>query len=475
MGYSYGSLGDYLIELGDACINSTMKILNFRGSTTSGWDGYDAGLNAIHISPLGGSYVGSVFVGGGQVTDAVTGDPTLYFIPEGGWPFEDVPSMVDYYQTTINDLFSDWWQIPFPQGYAAPLNSGREASAAIALLPVGGRANVGQGPEGQWSVEGFGADRNMGRIDWISDKISKFDGDAIDAFNRNYVSQLPLLATGQQYMTKVLWATAGGQKEMWLRAQQVVADTAGKGVAAAKAATGGDGAGLDVLVKVVGAALSLATVVVTEGAAAPIIAGGATITGVVSSFLPEGAEDKTLPLGSTTPVGVLSNMAKALEELKSQIRDEEHGQVKALTNAKSFVEDHLGSFDFKAPGIITETDPDRVREAYEIGLNTDKLREIAHHYLPDVAQQFRVSAAALDDDGGSGPWSRPGSLGVGATGPWPQWQALAARMSGILDNTYDELHRACEKLEVVAADFDKTDAQIHADLEKKNHELDQVR
>ncbi len=363
MAYSYDSLGDYLIELGDACINSTMDLCNMNGSTKSGWEGMNLANTAIRISPLGGAYVGSTFVGGGQVTDAITGQPATFTIPGNqGWPFHDLPSMVDYYQTTINDLFSDFWQIPFPSNYAAPMEAGRSASAAIALLPAAGRDGFGATSE-PWSVEGFGSNESMRQIDWISGEIGDFGGDAIEDFNRLYMSQLPLLATGQQYMTSVLWAAAGGQKEMWLRARQAVAETAGKAGEAAKAANGGGGGGFAVGLKILGAALSLGTIVVTGGTAGAVIAGGATITGVLSSFVPESESEPKPELGAETPVGVLANVKTALDDLKKQLKLEEQGQVDALQNAKTFVTDNLPSFDFAAPGLNTETDAGDVRDA----------------------------------------------------------------------------------------------------------------
>ena len=78
---------------------------------------------------------------------------------------------------------------------------------------------------------------------------------------------------------------------------------------------------------------------------------------------------------------------------------------------------------------------------------------------------IRKAADQFEGATSSEPWSRPSGIGRGSSGAYPEWSSLKSTLTGILNNTAQELDRAADHLEIVANDFEKTDAQIQADLE----------
>src|SRR3954466_14507702 len=132
----------------DAAIESTMHLLGIGGTVDGGFNG---GTPAVNITPLGGHYEGSSFVAGGQVTDP-TGQYVATFHVPPGWPFHDLPSMVDYYDNRINEIFKDWWQIPQDRDFEALV---AQCGNGAKLLATDAQLDPGKG-----SASPFGANAN---------------------------------------------------------------------------------------------------------------------------------------------------------------------------------------------------------------------------------------------------------------------------------------------------------------------------
>jgi hypothetical protein len=55
-------------------------------------------------------------------------------MPAGhGWPFRDFPGMLDYFTSTVNDLFMDWLMLPDPGRFQGAVDQVYAASKTLAL------------------------------------------------------------------------------------------------------------------------------------------------------------------------------------------------------------------------------------------------------------------------------------------------------------------------------------------------------
>jgi hypothetical protein len=459
VGSSYFTMADSLNGMRDAAIESTMHLLGIGGSVDGGFDG---GSPPVRVSPLGGRYEGSSFVPGGRVTDP-TGQyaATIPIGPE--WPFHDLPSMVAYYNNRINELFDDWWQIPQDRDFEGLVG---QCGQGAQLLATEAQLDPGKG-----SSSPFGANANLSQIATIQQQIGRFDGAAMQAFAANYANRLPIVVDGQDAVACFLWLGAAGEQEIWKRAMQGVGDIAAQGRTAMEQCDDGGGDASAVL-SIAGALASVVGVVPGLGTGVSIgIKLASTALSTASKFAPKAPE--TVPLGAGNPIAVLDNIEGALKKLSQQIADEEDELAKHLTQVEGVVTSQSASFDIAAPPIYDDTNPRDFRTADDTRVHFGTLRHIARVTMPMIAGELKKAAGQLDGGASSGPWSRPAGIGSGSVGPFYEWDSLRSTLVGILDNTSLEIDRAADHLEIVADDFEKTDAQIRKDLEAHAAQVDQ--
>lgn len=452
------SLGDALIGLRTAAIESTMHLCGLGGTMSSGFDG---GNPPVRITPLGGHYEGSTFVQGGQVTDPTGQYEAIFYIPPR-WPFHDLPTMIAYYNERISAMFDDWWQIPQERDFAGLVDQCGEGARLL--------ASDAQLEPGTGSASPFGANVNLSQIATIQQQIGRFDGAAMQTFAANYANRLPIVVDGQDAVACFLWLGAAGEQEIWKRAWKGLADTARQGRTAMEKCDDGGGDASAVLA-VAGALASVAGLVPGLGTGVSVgLKLASTSLGLAAKFAPKGPE--TVPLGADDPVVVLDNIEAALEKLKKQIKDEEAELGRRLDQVRGLVGDQIDSFDIAAPPIYGDTRASDFRTADDTKVHFGTLRNIARETMPLVAGEIKNAAKQFDSASSSEAWSRPSGIGDGSVGPYFEFDALRSRLVGILDNTSLELERAADHLEIVADDFEKTDAQIHADLEAHAAEIE---
>jgi len=465
MGYSYDSIPTYQGELYEACVNKTMELLNFQGSIHTGWEGMNQVGTPLKITAIGGAYEGSVFVSGGQVTNAITGAQELYVFSPQGLPFDDVASMVKWYGDTINSMFVDWTSLPDPDDFAGPIAQLRTAAEKLTIDDDFG---------GSKYAAPLGRNKELdGNVTSITDKIGNMSGLAMNTFGNEWCNQLPKTLACQATVVRTLYGTIAGEKEVWTRAKQVVADIAGKGVEAAKSANGqGPGGGLDgldVLLSVAGA-VALIAAPFTDGASLAVV-GGLNAIGVIAQtsadFVPEPAEPEKKGLDSGHPVGVLYNMQEALDALNTQISNEEKGIQKAMGKYLSFIGANSDSFAIKTPDLIYDDN-----KGDYLAINKFDLHQVATEWMRENGECYAAASTALDSADGSGPWSRPGSIGVGATGPYPDWSKLRNDVSPYVARLYTQNEQSRAALAIVARDFGRTDDQIETDLQAQTAKIE---
>jgi hypothetical protein len=465
--YSFDSLGTYLIAMVDEAVNSTMHLNGYGGSTTEGFDGGDP---MVRVSPLGGRYEGSSFVPGGRVTD-----PTMQYVSavhfDPGWPFHDIPSMQDYYWKQVNALFEDWFWVPTPRppgatpGFDGPIAGARASASDLAFsaddVETAGNSLFGGNPELGSALHNLDAD------------LDGLDGDAIRTFKLLYADPLKDVTASQEAVACAIWVAVYGEQKVWEKARQGIADIAGQGVEAMRAAKGGGGAGLSVILDVIGSVAEVAGLFPGIGTEVKV---ASTITSVLKTAYSHAPQPKpdTAPLHAGTPLGVLGKLADAIEKLKAQITGEEESIRQAMATDQATVTDgHEGrSFDLGTPALLSDTNGGDFRTANDIAIKFSGLTFVATHIMPLLSDTYRSAAKGLGDVTSSeASWQRPGGIGIGATGPFPEVSRLATTLAGFLTANASNIDAAASALQIVAGDFRKTDDQISADLEANRRRL----
>ncbi len=460
MGFSYDQLSTYINEMRDAAIDSTMHLLGYGGSTSSGFDG---GNPPVRVTPLGGHYEGSTMVQGGQVTDP-TGQYVGTIVIPPGWPFHDLPSMVDYYNNAISELFDDWWQMPRPDEFDAIKGSARQAAH---LLAYQAQTNAGPG------CAEFGANGELSNITTMQQYLSNFNGAAIRTFMANYANRLPLVTASQDAVACMVWTGVAGEQQIWVRTRESVASIAGTGLEAMKAADGGGGSGLKAVLNVVGAVAVIAAPF--TGGASVALSGGIAAVGTVlqtSSDFIDDSGPKEVPLGGSTPLDVIANIRGALEDLSDQISQEELGIAHSMEKIDGLLDSP--DFNMSNPVILTNTNAADYRTADETKVDWDTLRWIADDIMPKVVKQYQDAVYALDDCQTSSPFERPGGLGMSSVGPYLDWNSCVASLRLAIVQSKNQLNLVTEHLHLVADDFQQTDAEISAELAAHTAEVEKT-
>ncbi len=213
------------------------------------------------------------------------------------------------------------------------------------------------------------------------------------------------------------------------------------------------------------------------GAVGAFASGGAAIAlalasagaGVAGSIIGEAGDDadpKEIPLGASSPRGVLSKIEQALTDLDTEVRDQEKKLADLLTDCTNAADgaDTDGNFDLRlrgggaAPGEWLQPEQDVV-------VNPTSIAKITELWIPTIAGDLRAARTPLDVSGGG--WSRPSHIGVGSTGPWSEFSALQSRLDGLLGQLRTELLDAADSLQAAAELIGLTDESISTQYEQQ--------
>ena len=324
---------------------------------------------------------------------------------------------------------------------------------------------------GTGSANPFGANINLSQIATIQQQIGRFDGAAMQTFAANYANRLPIVVDGQDAVACFLWLGVAGEQEIWKRAMQGIADIAAQGKVAMETCDDGGGDASAVLY----VASALASVIgVVPGLGTGVSIGvklAGTALGAASKFAPKPPE--TVPLGAGNPITVLDNIQGAIDKLKQQIADEEDELARRMTTVENLV--HVAApRRSTSPSRRSTTTPTRATSAPPTtpGSTSERCTTSRRSTMPLVAGEIRKAADQFEGAASMSPGRGRRGSARAATGPTSSGPRSRTRSTGILNNTAQELDRAADHLEIVANDFEKTDAQIHADLEAHAEQVD---
>lgn len=373
--------------------------------------------------------------------------------------FDEIRAQVDAIFTNLRDV---------PRGDTLYYEETRSMAAAERLTPSGATTELADG--GGSSLE-LNNPALSGRVNAIHGYSYRLSSATINAFRQAYADRLSAVLDGQAVLAATLGMAAAGQRAVFTTLREDIvtfAEEAEASLAAqagVQSASGGSGG----VFTVGGALLGIASAAGGPGALAFGAASG--LSGLIGSFWPEKPEKKSVTFSGGDLESIMSSIRDGKTSLLETPVADEEAIRSALSAARDATRSAPGSFDLSRPAYPSSSSGEDVGGPGTIVQNRDDMQQLAANcHL--VAEELGEARAMLDSmNGGSGEWRRPEGIGLGTTGPFAEFDALAGDAVVLVRNTADELGEAATKLIAASLDFEATDSAISQTLARETSEL----
>ena len=453
MAWTADDLPELTSMISDAAIESQLWWFGFRGSVDGGFEGTDGTGNGVYIAPLGARYNGSTLEPGGRVTD-IQGRAATVPIPPG-WPFSTLEGMIEYYRSEVSELFTRWTQRPRPDDFSASVQATKAAASTISLA---GNANPAQGEAWPPATDLYTD------VQLVNDRVGNFQGEAMWHLQEDVTTRMTITLPALAAVSSVLYSAAHAESLAWRNAADGLTDIMVTSVDAMKAARGGGGGDIKILLSVVGGLTAIAGTALALPTGGASLGAGFAVAGTIlqtaSDVVPE-KKDKSVTLGADNPVAVLGNIRAALEDLSSEIATEEKG-IQAMVRAVSGLDGwENGDYDLSFPRLLGATEP-----SYFAGIEVeaDELRRIATKIDDEVTPSLSTTATHLHGANEFDPWSRPYGMGLGGYGGWGEYSYLVNLVEGSLNRSKSYLDHCADVIRIIARSFTAADAAVREEL-----------
>ena len=450
----------------DAAIEAEMAWNGFEGSVTSGFQN-DGGY--ITITPPSGPDRSS----GGDATgiegQSLSPSELTDANRELGWNV--LGDVYQKWQRDIRFVFEPWMDLPDPGAFGPVI--GRLEEAATALTEEGSWQPPVAETGGVASV--LSANPELRVFNNLFSRLDDMGGSAIFTFNSNYASRLPGLMSAHGALAQMLLFVARAERAIWEATAKDITDIAEKVLTAMEASKNRQAGEATSVLTVLGAVASAATLVPgphqgAAGAASTVIGLIQTVSGDAEAEAPE----PEIPFGDPMPWGVYDKLVAGVQRLDDTITAQEQALQTALQQALGQAQSdaQAAGYNLRPPsGLLHTTDPDKI-VSDELNVSHQNLTWIADSALPSVAGAMTRAAHKVGSSQDSGPWYRHVSIGIGASGPLLDFQALAERLCFLLSDTATELHQVAQRVRYFAEDVRRTDAAIHDLLVAQTKQID---
>lgn len=446
MAYSYESLSTYVDDAAreaafadytqkdgwryDESDQSVTKTQNFGESSSS---------DLIYLD--GRAYTGGYSNG---ATDPYTENSSLA---------AEYAGAISAWRVKIDGALSGWDDIPDPS-----VLDGIEKSCLDGVKRVAGSAGAG-GATFQ--------NADLKALQWIEKYLPSPEesGKTVVAFYTNYgPPTISVVLDGQCEAIAALGLGVTGTKKLFEKSRADVANLVGMLPGAFKQTRQHKSVAdeFKTVLTITGATLDL--IGVFAGPAAPAIGGLSTGTSFLSAaldLLPK-APTKTEQYTGSSPSDVFADLETAIKTLKEKAQEQDSGLTDVLNSMKSAVDtaENQVNFHVHPKKGVADLGDDIIDMKYP------HLEQIGYDWMPLIAKAFYDAAHCVEDANKTGPWIRPGVVGLGSYGSYFAWQALAYRLIPLLMDNGSEIVVAGENLAKAAGWMQDADGGVKKTIGK---------
>jgi hypothetical protein len=242
---------------------------------------------------------------------------------------------------------------------------------------------------------------------------------AMDTFAIAYSNRVPGVIRGQLAILGMLGCTVAAEQNLFERLREDIAKVADDVLEVMQDQNSGGGA---TLLGILGAVLAGASLFFTGGASAGVIANGRAIVGILTPLVPkdEAPSPAQETFGGSGPMEVYDNAVQFLDEVKEAVADEEQVVRSSLRGAQRMVTgEKADAFDLsRRPALLDIPDTEI------IDVNPDTLAFLGGVIVPFVSENLAVAREQAAASPERSAWERDGSIGLGASGPYADWDNL---------------------------------------------------
>jgi hypothetical protein len=379
----------------------------------------------------------------------------------------------NFWPGQIEQIFDVWRSIPDPDDFEEDVTHLVGLAGRNAIEPkIEPPKSLLTGEFPAFPSNEFGADLKL-----VTDRSGDLYGRWAEAFHDEYVLALPWVLGNQQALIAILAAGVSSEKEIWRRAQEGVLSAASAGATWFRSIKNTVTAAETVFA--VGKALNDGFNAVKDGisynpfdiveAVGDLGGAGADLKGAIedSDSSGGGAGHEWGSSGS-----VYTAIAQSLEyTLNKQIVESETTLQDVLDSGVSALESSPDTFIMGDNHLANIRNGAAVLDRGEVNMHKSTVIRLV--------EAMRRVGGSVGDVGGdidttSMSWIRPGSIGLGAEGPYPALVALENAIRNAFYDTAQNLKHVATAVELAAAYQFATDENAQAELKKLNVELDRA-
>jgi hypothetical protein len=400
---TYDELLGTSARIADAAIEWDMQILGWWKSDEGWVSDLTVAPTSTYVLDFTGMYV------------RVIGEDGLAHHREEFAPTADIDFRAIWrgWYERIFDLFRPWQGLPDDTAFHPSLDA---ISNAISVLNVATSVS-GDSVDEVATLESANEDLDSALTSFCGEIIAM--SGAMDTFAIAYSNRLPGVIRGQMAILGMLGCTLAAEQNLFTELRKDIAKVADDVLEVMQDKNSG---GAATALGILGAVLAGASLFFTGGASATAIANGRTIVGILTPLVPkdEAPNPAQETFGGSDPMDVYDNAVQFLDDVKQAVADEEQVVRSSLRGAQRVVTgEKADGYDLsRRPALLNISDTEI------IDVNPDTLAFLGGVIVPFVAENLAVAreqAAAAPEQSA---WERDGSIGLGASGPYTDWENL---------------------------------------------------
>lgn len=376
-----------------------------------------------------------------------------------------------YWPGQIDQVFDVWRNIPDPEDFEGDAKRLVALAGRNAIEPrIEPPKSLLTGEFPTFPSNDFGSDLRL-----VTERSGDLYGRWAEAFHDEYVLALPWVLGNQQALVSILAAGVSSEQEIWRRVQEGVLSTATAGATWFRSIKNTVSAAATVYA--VGKALNDGFNAVKDGISYnpfDIIAAVGDL-GDAGGDLRGAIEDSDSSGGGgdydwASSASVYTAIAQSLEyTLNKQVVESETVLKDVLDAGVSALESSPDTFVMGDNHLANIRNGAAILDRGEVNMHRSTVNRL-------VASMRSVGTAVGnvggDIDTQSLPWIRPGSIGLGAQGPYPSLLALENAVRDAFYDTAQNMRHVATAVELAAAYQFATDENAQAELRRLNDALD---